>query len=157
MRIRENRAKVIPLSQSVTMVTRLSLSTLTIILVLLTAVWWLVRMRRNNSSERAVKSSPQAAKHSDYHAVSIRFPANACYAAKALAGQRFLASTAPRLPLADCDASTCSCGFMHHDDRRSGRDRRSPFARSSVTGRTGTFEMDQRSPRDRRNGGDEDD
>ena len=157
MRIRDNRDKVIPLSQPATTVTRLSLSYLTIILVLLTAVWWLVRMRRRKTSERAVKSSPEAVQHSAYHAVSIRFPANACYAAKALAGQRFLASAAPRLPLADCDASSCTCGFMHHDDRRSGRDRRSPFARSGVTGRTGTFEVDQRSARDRRNSGDEDD
>jgi hypothetical protein len=53
-----------------------------------------------------------------YHAVAIRLGKNPCEAAKALAGQRFLAKEAPRLPLVKCDAERCGCAFAHHEDRR---------------------------------------
>jgi len=53
-----------------------------------------------------------------YHSVSIRLGKHACEAAKALVEQRFLAKEAPRLPLQKCDAASCTCAFVHHEDRR---------------------------------------
>jgi hypothetical protein len=49
--------------------------------------------------------------------VEILYRADACEAARALAGQRFLAKEAPALPLAGCTAK-CSCKFAKLADRR---------------------------------------
>ena len=59
-------------------------------------------------------------------------------------------SAAPRLPLPDCDAAECRCLFVHHDDRRSGKDRRSPFAPAGLAGGTGSFQKERRERSDRR-------
>ena len=54
-----------------------------------------------------------------YHAVSIRLrESSACDAVRALAGDRFLPSEAPLLPVDGCDAAICKCTYRHHDDRR---------------------------------------
>ena len=53
-----------------------------------------------------------------FHAVSIVLGEQACDAAKARAGTRFLSREAPRLPLAECGNPDCSCRYQHHDDRR---------------------------------------
>lgn len=53
-----------------------------------------------------------------HHAVSLRLSANACDAAKALIGKRFIATQAPIFPIAGCDVASCSCGYLHHADRR---------------------------------------
>lgn len=50
--------------------------------------------------------------------VEIRVGASACSAARALAGQAFLAHEAPSLPLDDCNEARCRCAFEKHDDRR---------------------------------------
>ena len=73
------------------------------------------------------------------------------HAAKAMTGRRFLATAAPHLPLADCNFPECQCKFAHYDDRRTGRDRRSPFAAGGSTGATGTYERERREKTDRRN------
>lgn len=66
-------------------------------------------------TERDEKTSDSA-----YHGVSLKLSANACDAAKALIGRRFLATQAPILPIAGCDLASCSCGYQHHADRRDG-------------------------------------
>lgn len=69
--------------------------------------------KTDEKSERDEKTSD-----SQYHAVSLILPSNACDAAKALNGKRFLASEAPIFPVDRCDVSSCSCGYQHYDDRR---------------------------------------
>jgi hypothetical protein len=64
--------------------------------------------------------------------------------------RRFLSSAAPKLPLPDCEVLDCSCRFVHHKDRRTGKDRRSPFGPSGFGGGTGNYEAEQRQGRDRR-------
>lgn len=55
----------------------------------------------------------------NYQAVSIRFGARACEAAKKTDQERYLAMEAPNLPLPGCDrSSTCKCRYRHHPDRR---------------------------------------
>jgi hypothetical protein len=60
-----------------------------------------------------------------YHAISIVVPAGAsvrdgtvCPAAAACAGQRFLATGAPRLPFPGCTVARCDCRYQHYEDRR---------------------------------------
>jgi len=53
-----------------------------------------------------------------FHAVSVKAGPRCCQAAKSMAGMRFLSRQAPLLPLPQCDAATCECRYLHHDDRR---------------------------------------
>ena len=54
-----------------------------------------------------------------YQSVSIVCPTKCCAAVKAVGGQRFLAASAPTLPLPTCTLSNqCRCKFQKHDDRR---------------------------------------
>ena len=62
-----------------------------------------------------------------YRAVSIAFGAEACEAVQSIGSRRFLVGETPRVPLPACTASTCSCKYKHHDDRRdSEAERRHP-------------------------------
>ncbi len=133
----------------------LKLVALVVVLMLL----WYLLMRR--SARSGAKEQPQLDRlpsHAggEFHAVSIKFDADACLHAKALQGRRFLAREAPDLPLANCDADTCSCRFVHHEDRRSGKDRRSPFGSAGMGAVTGRFEQERRQGGDRRKHDDSD-
>ncbi|HWM29280.1 MAG TPA: hypothetical protein VNQ14_12535 [Woeseiaceae bacterium] len=122
------------------------------IVVLIIGVFLFLRMRgRRAPIDDAVKAESRdtARLKADFHAVSIRPGAFACKAARELEGERFLSGTAPRIPLPDCDASDCSCRFAHHDDRRAGDDRRSPFP-PTIGLDAGSTGQDQRSDSDRR-------
>lgn len=126
-------------------------------LLLLMAIGWLVlRLRRGRTDVKAPTRAKSLKDTSPYHAVSIKFAENACGAAKAMAGRRFLSNAAPRLPLPECDALECRCAFVHHADRRSGKDRRSPFATAGYAASgTGSFKKERRERRDRRKDDDE--
>lgn len=129
---------------------------LALVLGLLVA-WYFVRRRGGNNEETRAdrRVSGPDNDSSTYHAVSLKFDANACSAAKSIAGRRFLASEAPRVPLPDCDAADCRCRFVHHKDRRSGKDRRSPFTSGGLAAASGKYERERRQGNDRRT--DEDD
>jgi hypothetical protein len=118
-------------------------------LLVLTIAWLVVRIRRNNAAEK-VESMPKSRNTGEYHSVAIKYAKNACDAAKAMTGRRFLATAAPRLPLPECNYSECSCTFAHYDDRRSRKDRRSPFAAGSASGATGKHGVERRERNDRR-------
>ena len=127
----------------------MSFNTLAVVLLLLLAIWWLLRKRRAGQDE-ARNPTPRRSKKSAYHAVSIRFQPDACDAAKAMAGRRFLATAPPKLPLPECSVMKCRCRFAHHEDRRSGKDRRSPFAPTQTLTGTGAYQREQRAGGDRR-------
>lgn len=113
-------------------------------------VLWLYLRNQGKSQQSAEAEKPKTAENTAYHAVSIKFDQNACDAAKEMSGRRFLSNAAPRLPLPECKALECRCRFVHHKDRRAGKDRRSPFAASGYSGGTGSFEKERRERRDRR-------
>jgi hypothetical protein len=119
-------------------------------LLLLLVIWLYIRSRRNASSAKSSTARPAARKSTEFHAVSIQFSASACNVAKALSGQRFLASAAPTMPLPGCDVASCDCHFAHHPDRRARKDRRSPFATAISTDGTGSFRTERRDGTDRR-------
>jgi hypothetical protein len=122
-------------------------------LVALLVIWLVFRRYQARKREQAEASSRSASprRKSPYHAVSIRVGRSACLAAKTLEGRRYLATEAPQLPLAECSMSaSCECRFIHHDDRRSGRDRRSPFAPGGVGTGTARLKQERRHGSDRR-------
>jgi hypothetical protein len=123
-------------------------------LLVLTVAWLVVRIRQNKAAVIA-ESKPAAKDSGTFHAVAIKCSDNACDAAKAMTGRRFLSGAAPRLPLPECDFLECSCKFAHYDDRRKDRDRRSPFAPGGPTGATGSFSQERREKIDRRKKGDQ--
>lgn len=130
----------------------MNLMTMFLILALLAAIWWLVRKRREGISEAPVSRARPKSTSTQFHAVSIQYSGKACQAAIDMSGRRFLATAAPRLPLPECDILECNCRFSHHDDRRSHKDRRSPFGPGGVGGSTGSFATEQRDGSDRRKG-----
>ncbi len=120
-------------------------------LALLLSIGWLVmRIRRGKKELQAVTTIKKPDGTSAFHAVSLKYSSNACNAAKAMTGRRFLASAAPRLPLPECEALECRCRFAHHSDRRSGTERRSPFDSGHFANGTGTMPAERRDRKDRR-------
>jgi hypothetical protein len=74
---------------------------------------------------KAQKASRGEARPSSYRAVEIRCSEDACEAAKAERGKRYLSKAAPMLPLSECDKREgCACRYRHHEDRRGKEDRR---------------------------------
>jgi hypothetical protein len=55
-----------------------------------------------------------------WRATSIVYDKHACNAVKAIGTKRFLDNekNTPKLPLTDCDASTCNCNYVNHEYRR---------------------------------------
>jgi len=134
----------------------MNLPIMALILVFLLAMWLFVRRRQAARTKDAQPATRSSSSNKAFHAVSISFPSNACNAAKEMDGRRFLSTAAPKLPLADCDVLECSCRFVHHEDRRTSKDRRSPFAPSGYGTATGSFKQEQRKGKDRRAETDED-
>ena len=129
---------------------------LLLLVVGLLIAWYFYRQGLDKPEERKDRRvSPGLKNGSKYHAVSIKPGAYACSAANDLAGQRFLASEAPSLPLPGCDAAKCDCHFTHHSDRRAGKDRRSPFTSGGIAAATGTFAGQRRKGGDRRDDSDD--
>ena len=126
---------------------------LILLLVLALIAGWYF-LRRDDASKPATTARPDrrvsTGDSSKYHAVGIKFPAYACDAAKALAGKRFLSGEAPDIPLPDCDGRECECTFIHFKDRRTGKDRRSPFTPAGFGSGTGKFDTERRAGKDRR-------
>ena len=120
------------------------------IVALLVAIWWLMRKRREGVADDTKTEVNRPTANTQFHAVSIKYPSSACEAAKNMSGRRFLATAAPKLPLADCNVLDCSCRFTHHKDRRASRDRRNPFGPGGTGGGTGSHDAEQRDGSDRR-------
>ena len=127
-----------------------------LILVPLLLVWLFIRRQQRLATKTDTKPVTRVGQKSTaFHAVSIKFGDHACTAAHELEGRRFLSTAAPRLPLSECDVLDCGCRFVHHKDRRTVKDRRSPFGPGGIGGGTGKYAQEQRQGKDRRNNEDE--
>ena len=135
----------------------MNLPLMALLLVLLLAIWLFIRSRRSADLKDEQATTRSGHENTAYHAVSIKFSSNACNAAKDMEGRRFLSTAAPKLPLAGCQVLDCSCRFVHHKDRRAGKDRRSPFGPSGIGGGTGNYEQELRKGKDRRVSDDDND
>jgi hypothetical protein len=67
-----------------------------------------------------------------WHAVAIVPGTRACPAARAAGHARYLSAEAPRLPLPDCGAHSCTCHYRHFQDRRRTLRRAADVAASRV-------------------------
>ena len=121
-----------------------------LILALLLAIAWLMRKRAESAASGSRTNLRRKDSSTEFHSVSIKLSKNACAAAEDLSGQRFLATTAPTLPLPECDVDDCTCRFEHHEDRRSRKDRRSPFSPGVVGRGTSAGQSEHRDGTDRR-------
>lgn len=84
--------------------------------------WW--RSCRYSPPKVAVKSSPRLAT-TNFRAAAIVPCADACEDARRLGARRFLARSAPLLPLRQCTQSDqCDCTYRKFSDRRRDPDRR---------------------------------
>lgn len=126
---------------------------LILLLVLAVLAGWYI-IRRTGDSKPAPGARPDrrvsTSTGGKYHAVAIKFPSYACDAAKSIAGKRYLSTEAPPIPLPDCDGRECECTFIHFKDRRTGKDRRSPFTPAGFGSGTGKFDTERRAGNDRR-------
>lgn len=82
----------------------------------------------------AQRNHRPAVQRSDFSAVAIQCGPECCQAARRLEGKRGFPSQIPRLPLSQCDADSCTCSYVEHDDRRDGDDRRSLYVAIVATG-----------------------
>lgn len=89
------------------------------------AVYAVLRMRQSKQAPAQVRRTGQAAGN-PYHCVEVRSNNPMCNTAWRVAGVRFLSSEAPPLPMPGCEAASCTCQYIHHDDRRQ-EDRRNPY------------------------------
>ncbi len=72
--------------------------------------------RRNTAKRSNVRNAQRGSR---FRSVSIRSTGTMCPAAKRTAGQLFLASAAPQLPLGGCTSKeTCRCKYKYYTDRR---------------------------------------
>lgn len=76
-----------------------------------------VHTGREKRAALVTKATPR---RNPFRATSISIPEDACAAAQALDGDRFLVDGGeiPGLPLPGCDAAACHCTYLHHQDRR---------------------------------------
>jgi hypothetical protein len=86
---------------------------------------------KNRPSRNSKANKTPLVPRNPYRATSIVFDVDSCDAVKAIGGKCFLdvERLSPRLPLPDCNLSTCNCKYARHEDRReSDDDRRHPSA-----------------------------
>ena len=122
----------------------------TALILLLAGVYWLMKPGKRQKA-RPTKARRPASPAGKYHAVSINYGHSGCPAVKALNSRRFLTrGKVPTLPVANCTAATCTCGYVRHADRRSTQgNRRAMFSmQSELYGLEG--ERDRRAKRGRR-------
>ena len=142
----------------------MSISLLLVIIVLVgaSAFFFLRKKQPANNSKRkqrrtrtaktvTAKQSAEPAKMA-YAANAIIPGPNACEAASALEGERFLSKDSPILPLDTCtDVANCECKYQHFEDRRTNDgDRRAPGALITQLYAQGDDKPERRDKRGRR-------
>ncbi len=109
------------------------MNTLTIVIaiaIMVVAIVWLVsrrssiKVRPRRLQRTSSASGAEDRSSTQWRAVKIAPGLMSCDAAAKLAGQVFLSTESPRLPLDGCAESGCRCKYVHLDDRRDGSDRR---------------------------------
>lgn len=97
-----------------------------LVLVLLVAA---VALGWRYASKRSVQPDKPVARRESrpsYHCVEVRVGAPSCEAVQQCTNVRFFPNEAPGLPVTGCNAGTCTCSYVHHEDRRED-DRRNPY------------------------------
>jgi hypothetical protein len=117
---------------------------LLLVMAIVAIAFFLMRGRSRAAAQAKQNIKPFAAK---------RFVADThtCDAAKVFNGKRFLASEAPKLPLAECsDPALCRCKYRDISDRRDNDERRSIVGALSREMPIGDDRTNRRAGRERR-------
>lgn len=108
------------------------------ILVAVLVLAFAVRTKPNDADRSSSRTGKRTAKgeirkRNPWRATSIVHDHPACAAVKAIHNKRFLETEKKvLLPLSNCEASSCSCSYVCHDDRRAyDEDRRHPASLKS--------------------------
>ena len=132
-----------------------------LIFILIVGTLWVLHHQRGNtrnrsirhraSRRRSVKSGTHpeiAGKEGEGWVLEIESPG--CEAAHALVGQKFTQEEAPKLPVAGCKATTCTCNYRYLSEQRKYHRRTHSDRREEI--RFNQEKPDQRSRKDRRSG-----
>ncbi len=76
------------------------------------------RLHTIRSRQRQPVSDSNRSARNLYHCVEVCPGSAACKAAHTIGNIRFLYQEAPRFPVPGCTEQQCTCGYIHHDDRR---------------------------------------
>jgi hypothetical protein len=94
-------------------------------IVLLVLCFWLVSKLSEASLKKTLqKESDESLFTSQFKCVVFSAGNDACKSAVAYQTKPLLLSNAPELPLKGCNAESCTCSLLQHEDRRTGNDRR---------------------------------
>lgn len=85
-----------------------------LILIAVAAAFWWHRMTMRQKTQASLKKGNRG----KYHCVAVHGGNLACDSAKRLETIRFLPDEAPGLPVPGCNAQTCTCIYVHYDNRR---------------------------------------
>ncbi|MBL4763573.1 MAG: hypothetical protein JKY93_12860 [Gammaproteobacteria bacterium] len=94
--------------------------------IVLCATWLWLHYSGVKSAKQHAVASPIKKPLKTYHGITIHLCEHACKDVCHVRSQRYLASEVPALPIYGCTNPECSCTYVHHEDRRSGDDRRYP-------------------------------
>ena len=102
------------------------------------STWW-YRKRVQSEVQNSGRAVQVHRVTNPYHAVSIKAGPNCEKTALQYGQRRYLSREAPTLPLPTCNSKACTCRYLHHDDRRTGKDRRirdvwNPHTKQAVDG-----------------------
>lgn len=101
---------------------------LVLLLIISAIAFWLITKKAKNNATMLKKNTPSK-KPMAHRAVSIKPCTDPCQQYEQIKNKRFLTQEILTLPLQGCDKE-CSCRYEHHNDRRSGDDRR--YALNSI-------------------------
>jgi hypothetical protein len=76
-----------------------------------------LRKRKKSTAKSLRSAKPTPAKQA-FKCVVIHADENACWSAKNMVNKPILFDDAGPLPLKNCDAQSCHCGYIRYDDRR---------------------------------------
>lgn len=107
------------------------------------------KTHRSKTKKSSSSNKPVTAASKTFTAVTIVPGPSACEAVLSFGDRRFLSGDAPILPLTDCGSPSCTCKYVHYEDRRDvSDDRRQPFSmRTDLHTTTGGEEKRQRAGR----------
>ena len=132
-----------------------------LIFILIIGTLWILHRQRGNTPNRSthhpasrhgsVKSGthPETAEKKGEEWV-LEIESAGCEAANALVGRKYTPEEAPKLPVAGCQATTCTCHYRHRPEQRTFH-RRTPSDRRAEI-RFDTERPDPRSHQDTRSG-----
>ena len=142
-----------------------SVIVLLIIIVIVGALFWLLRSQRTRGHSRRQLRSEQAARKSQGQAApskpggldklqasglfwGVEIGQPGCEAAHKLLGRQYPFDEAPQLPLEGCSSAMCTCQFKGLRERRSEHRRQQGERRGEIRFEEG--KTDRRSPKNRR-------